>query len=195
MADWVLAVERAYVDAATHPASPTAAVRGELLGKARAAIGAVASRYLAVGTPRSFGLVVEGGPSCADAALSLEAHRTWFAPSDVRVAGDGAEALAAQLGGRAVSLAEALACDIVCVHAPIELRAAQLRRGTHVNVLVPMTIDAELRSLATIVHEHPGLGELAAGLVDGRQLDELTVFIAGDAQLALAALHAGTAVT
>ncbi|HVK88100.1 MAG TPA: hypothetical protein VM513_28465 [Kofleriaceae bacterium] len=207
MADWVLAVERAYVDAATKRTAPTAAVRGELasagsagarsdanaergsIGKARAAIGAVASRYLAVGTPRSFGLVVEGGASCADAALSLEAHRTWFSPTDVRVAGDGAEALAAQLGGRAVTLPEALACDIVCVHASITIPDGTLRRGTHVNALAPaVALPDELAKLAVITREVPGLGELAAGLVDGRQLDELTVFVLGDARIARAAL-------
>jgi hypothetical protein len=90
--------------------------------------------------------------------------------------------------GRAVSLAEALTADIVCIHTPMALAAAQLRRGTHVNALAPVELDAELRSLATIVDEPKGLPGLAAGLVDGRQLDELTVFIAGDAAIAAAAL-------
>jgi hypothetical protein len=39
-----------------------------------------------------------------------------------------------------------------------------------------------------VVPEAPGLGRLAAGLVDGRQLDEITVFVAGDAAIALHAL-------
>lgn len=191
MADWVLAVERAYVDAATRKPSVGESVRGDLIGKARAALGAVASRFLAVGTPRSFGLVVEGGDSVADAALSLEAHRTWFAPTDVRCTGAGAEALAAQVGGRVVSIEEALACDIVCVHASLAIPAGALRRGTHVNALAPaVALPEELAKLAVITHEEPGLGELAAGLVDGRQLDELTVFVLGEARVALAALSA-----
>jgi ornithine cyclodeaminase/alanine dehydrogenase-like protein (mu-crystallin family) len=189
MADWVLAVERAYVDAATGRGVPEAPIRGEAIGRARAAAGAVASRYLAVGTPRSFGLVVEGGASLDDATLSLEAHRTWFAPTDVRCAGDGAEVLAGTLGGRAVTLAEALACDIVCVHASLVIEPGALRRGTHVNALAPaVALPDELARLATIVHEVPGLGELAAGLVDGRQLDELTIFVLGDARIPLAVL-------
>jgi hypothetical protein len=189
VADWVLAVERAYVDAAIKGVIGDAPIRRELIGKARAAAGAVASHYLAVGAPRSFGLVVEGGASVGEAALSLEAHRTWFAPTDLRWAGDGADALVAQLGGRAVSLAEALACDIVCVHASLAIEPGALRRGTHVNALAPaVTLHDDLARLATIVNELPGLGELAAGLVDGRHLDELTVFVLGDARIALAAL-------
>ena len=58
------------------------------LPRARAAIGAVASRYLAVGTPRSFGLVVDHD-EVATAIDSLAAHRTWFAPRDLRCAGLG----------------------------------------------------------------------------------------------------------
>jgi len=168
----VLAVERVHVATATGtPGDPSALDRPHVL----AALGAVASRYLAVGTPRSFGLVVDDA-SAGHAALSLEAHRTWFAPRDLRCAGSAA--LARELGATPVALAEALASDIVCVYAPIELRAAQLRRGTHVNVLGAATLDDDLQRLATIVHETPGLGALAAGLVDGRQLDELTVFVA-----------------
>lgn len=189
MPEWVLAVERAYVAAATsgRPAAPHEP-EDDLVARAFAAAGAVASRYLAVGTPRSFGLVVHGADSCEAAALSLAAHATWFQPKDVRCAGLGSDGLAHSVGGHVVPLEEALACDIVCVHAPIALAAAQLRRGTHVNVLAAATLDDELQKLATITHEVPGLGALAAGLVDGRQLDELTVFVIGDGAIALAAL-------
>ncbi len=176
MADWVLAVERAYVTAAT--------TTDPRLPRARAALGAIASRYLAVGTPRTFGLIADVA-TIGDAALSLEAHRTWFAPREIRCA--DLPSLAQATAGSLASLAETLACDIVCVHVPITLRAAQLRRGTHVNLLAGGSIDDELRRLATVADEQT-LGALAAGLVDGRQLDELTVFVAGDARLAIAAL-------
>lgn len=188
--DWVLAAERAYVASATGRASPSAGAGS--LPHARAAAGAIASRFLAVGTPRSLGLVA--GPGGAhEAALSLAAHRTWFQPRDVRCAGNAAEELAREVGGRVTPLAEALACDIVCVHAPLHLEAGALRRGTHVNVLVRGTLAPELAQLATVVDEEPGLGELAAGLVDGRQLDELTVFVLGDARIARAAVGAAQA--
>ena len=106
--DVVFAVERAYV--ATAMKQQPVDVMFDGVGELMAATGAVASRYLAVGTPRSIGLV--GSPE--DAALSLEAHRTWFAPTDIRCT------VASELG-RTVSLDEALAADIVCVHEPISL--------------------------------------------------------------------------
>ena len=187
MSEWVLAAERAYVAAATGGSVPIGGPP-DRLPRARAALGAIASRYLAVGTPRSLGLIVGGAGTCEEAALSLFAHRTWFQPTDLRCAGEGDDELARSIAGRATSIAEALACDIVCIHAPIILDPAQLRRGTHVNVLAPATFAEELARVATITHEAPGLAELAAGIVDGRQLDEITVFVIGDAQIALAAV-------
>lgn len=209
----VLTVERAYVAAATG-GTPLAggsvpAVADDVTNLARGAVGAVASRYLAVGTPRTLGLIADGG-SQAVAAMSLLAHRAWFRPREVRCAGSEVmtvltAALLRNLEGvaadgdlgidvRTTSVDEALACDIVCVHVPIEVRAAQLRRGTHVNMLHSgATIDADLATLATVTREVPGLGALAAGLVDGRQLDELTVFLIGDAAIAIAAIATGIA--
>ena len=161
MADWVLAIERAYVAAAT------GGVHAKLDdAREAAAAGAIASRYLAVGTPRSFGLI---GDERID-ELSLIAHRTWFAPIDIRVAGADAPY------GRRVTIAEALACDIVCIHAPLSLAASQLRRGTHVNALAPVELDDDVSRIAAI-SRRADLGALAAGLVDGRQLDEITIFI------------------
>jgi ornithine cyclodeaminase/alanine dehydrogenase-like protein (mu-crystallin family) len=162
VAEWVLAVERAYVAAATGHASTAGDARN--LARARAAAAAVASRFLAVGTPRSFGIV---GGSDEDVELVLEAHRTWFAPRDIR------------------RDARALACDIVCVYDATPIRAGDVRRGTHVNLMGSGAIDSEL--VATIVDEPHGLPALAAGLVDGRQLDEITIFVAGDVAIALAA--------
>jgi ornithine cyclodeaminase/alanine dehydrogenase-like protein (mu-crystallin family) len=173
---WVEAVEHAYVEVAV--GRPVARATAGDLARARAAIGAVASRYLAVGTPRTIGLV---GDSPDELALSLEAHRTWFAPREIR-------STVAMPGAKTASLAEVLASDIVCIHVPVALAAAQLRRGTHVNLLAGGTLDDELQRIAAVTEEEPGLGALAAGLVDGRQLDEITVFVVGSAAIALAAL-------
>ena len=158
MAEWVFAAERRY---AARPQTSDLRPQTE---EEIAAAGAVASRYLAVGTPRSFAIIGDG-------PLSLEAHRTWFAPTDIRVTRPSPI-------GRVVSLAEALAADIVCIHEPLALAASQLRRGTHVNALAPVTLDDDLRRIAMIVDHERGLPALAAGLVDGRQLDEITIFIA-----------------
>jgi hypothetical protein len=183
VAEWVHHVERAYVAAATkRTIVDRSAADDAKRAKALAAIGAVASHYLAVGTPRSLGLVVDAA-SAAAGALSLEAHRTWFAPTDVRCHGETIE------GARGTSLAEALACDIVCVHATLFLDSRAFRRGTHINVLsADVIVGDELEKIADITREQPGLGQLAAGFVDGRQLDEITVFVAGDAAIAIAAL-------
>lgn len=147
MKDVVLAALRDYAGGKTG-ASPSVA-------------GAIASHFLAVATPNSIAIIGNG-------AESLEAHRTWFNPRDVRSTVPGI--------GRLVSLDEALAADIVCIHEPMTLAASQLRRGTHVNALANVTLDEELRKLATI-HDERGLCDLAAGMIDGRQLDELTVFV------------------
>jgi ornithine cyclodeaminase/alanine dehydrogenase-like protein (mu-crystallin family) len=160
--DWVLAVERGYV----------AAAKPSL--RAKAAAGAVASRYLAVGTPRSFGLI---GPGAEE---SLLAHRTWFNPTDIRCS-DGAT------GHREVSRDEAFACDIVCVHIPVAPLPSQLRRGTHVNLLAGGELDPDFAQIATVVRESE-LPAMAAGFVDGRQLDELTIFVLDDAAIAEASL-------
>ena len=197
--DWVLAAERAYVAAAIRgtaaPAPPTSQPPEpwtEAAARAIAAAGAIASRYLAVGTPRSFGIVIDRETDVAAAAWSVVAHRAWFAPRDLRCAAghDGAAALAEATGGRVVSVDEALACDIANVYSrELRILPANLRRGTHVNALALATIDPELRALATVTRE-AGLPALAAGLVDGRQLDELTIFIADGAPIAAAALRA-----
>jgi hypothetical protein len=206
MADWVLAAERAYVAAAVGRAGGAEPAAGAEPGEAPAprvlmrsdwradlaapdrrahalaAAGAVASRHLAVGTPRSFGIVIDDVAHVDAAALSLAAHHTWFAPRDIRCASTaagatGAAELAAATSGRPVSLDEALACDIVNVYSPrIRIAPAQLRRGTHVNALTASVLDPELLGLATVVPE-AGLPALAAGLVGGRQLDELTIFV------------------
>jgi len=191
--DWVLAAERAYVAAAVGGAAAAAPAIDP--AHAIAAAGAIASRYLAVGTPRSFGIVVDAASELDAAALSLAAHHAWFAPRDVRCACTGsagaaelvAAELAASTGGAVVSVGEALACDIVCVYSTqLRIAPTQLRRGTHVNAVAADVFDPELFQLATVVRE-AGLPALAAGLVDGRQLDELTIFVVDGAPIALAA--------
>jgi hypothetical protein len=175
--DDVLAIELAYVAAVS--ATPCAPLPLPDRGPALACAGAIASRYLAIGTPRSFAIVGDG----PGAHASLAAHRTWFAPTDLRCTEPA-------LGYRLVTLAEALTADIVCIHVPLALAATQLRRGTHINALASVTLDDELRRAATVVDEVRGLPALAAGVVDGRQLDELTVFLAGEANIAAVAWHA-----
>jgi ornithine cyclodeaminase/alanine dehydrogenase-like protein (mu-crystallin family) len=172
MADWVHAVERAYDAAAT----------GRRDARALTAIGAVASRYLAVGTPRTLATIVatHAPGDAAAAELSIEAHATWFAPRELRrvvIADASAE-----------ELASALRCDIVCIHTPLALTAQQVRRGTHINALAEVALDDDLRAVVSLWDEEPMLGQLAAGFVDGRQLDEITIFRCAYASVAGVAL-------
>src|SRR5262249_40582262 len=101
------------------------------------------------------------------------AHRTWFAPRDLRCT---SAAIARELDGRHVALADALAADIVCIHEPLALAATQLRRGSHINALAPVELDADLVQRVQRYGEARDLPALVAGLIDGRQLDEITVF-------------------
>lgn len=156
--DWVLAAERYYVALAMKEPVTLAITPEQRL----AAAGAVASRYLAVGTPRSLAVIGDG-------LLSIEAHTTWFTPKDLR-------STTGLPGTRTVPLAEALTADIVCIHEPLAIPAGALRRGTHVNALAPITLPPDL--VAQRYDEASDLPALAAGLIDGRVLDELTIFCA-----------------
>jgi hypothetical protein len=124
----------------------------------RAAKGAVASRFLAVGTPRSIGLIADP----ADAELALAAHRVFFAPTEIRTA-----------------IPEAFACDIVVVARDVAIDPAWIRRGTHLDLwtgALPPLAGAKL----VLDTPAPGiwatLHELAAGIKDGRELDEITCY-------------------
>jgi hypothetical protein len=177
LAEVVRAVERAYVAAATGGAPATLAMPPLAPALAFAAAAAVAARFLAIGTPRSVGLV---GATAADRDRLLTCHAVWFAPfPELRV--DTDDALVSAPGARRVSTAEALACDLVLVlRADAPIASASIRAGTHLSLAPGVTVDAALRARA-IWHDDAALAQVAAGIVDGRQLDEVTVFAAGAA--------------
>ncbi len=123
-----------------------------------AATCAIASRFLAVGTPRTIGLV--GPAPLAD--LCLEAHRAYFTlPSEIRR--DAIHGLRA-----------ACAADIVCVVDPdARIDPTWLRAGTHVNLIRGALTGAAPRA---ILIDTAALAQIVCGHRDGRQLDELTIF-------------------
>jgi ornithine cyclodeaminase/alanine dehydrogenase-like protein (mu-crystallin family) len=123
-----------------------------------AATTAIASRFLAVGTPRTIGLV---GPA-ALAERCLDAHRVYFAPREVRRADHDADQLRA-----------ACAADIVCVVGDVAIDPSWLRAGTHVNLMRGGLAAPAPRA---ILIEAAALAEIVCGHRDGRQLDELTIF-------------------
>ncbi|HTJ40517.1 MAG TPA: hypothetical protein VL463_00415 [Kofleriaceae bacterium] len=119
---------------------------------ALAATTAIASRFLAVGTPRTIGLV---GPSEL-AELCLDAHRVYFSPTEVR----------------RDDLRATCAADIVCIVGDVTIEASWLRAGTHVN-LMRGRLDGAPRAIFV---GNDDLAAIVCGLRDGRQLDELTIY-------------------
>jgi len=101
------------------------------------AAGAVASKYLAVGEPRTLGFVGCG----VQARVLLSAHRALFSDLQLKMAdidATRAERFARSTGGAAVSIEEAAACDIVCTSTPSRapvVDRAWVRAGTHINAM------------------------------------------------------------
>lgn len=194
LAPWAERAEATYVARALARAAPSPLpLPGSWSAAARAVAPAavacaVAARYLAVGTPRSLAVLSEDPERAHLLAL---AHQVWHRPTELRWAvTSGAEELVRVRGGREVPIAEALTADVVCVDLPLPLGLAQVRRGSHL-ALVRGSAEPALLERATCAGERAGgavsvtIGELAAGLRDGRQLDELTLLLLAD-ELAIA---------
>ena len=187
LADVVRAVERGYVAAATGPTAPA----GDADVDVAFAAAAVAARFLAIGTPRSFGCV---GATVDEVRRLLECHAVWFVPfPEIRI--DDAT-VAAALGARHASTAEVLACDLVCVlRASAPIASAAIRSGTHLSLAPGVALAPDLAARAIVVGERadgttPDLARIAAGFDDGRELDEVTAFVAGDLVIARGAIAA-----
>jgi alanine dehydrogenase len=170
-------------------AAPLAVMDATLLTAMRTgAAGAVASRHLAVGTPRTIGFL-----GCGVQA---------------RDAGAAAQ-FAEEAGGSVVSSEEVASCDILCTTTPVRqaiVKRAWIRGGTHINAIgadAPgkQELDPQILIDATVVvddihqathsgeinvpfakgllgarHIYGTLGEVVAGRKGGREGDEITVF-------------------
>ncbi len=188
---WLDAVEAALVARAMKQVVPALALTPAQAAAGRAA---VAAKFLAVGTPRTLGLVGAG----ERAPGILAAQCAYAAPRELRVyeadAGRAdaiAQALASpRLSTRTTSLREACACDIVIATGPVAIRREWIRGGTLVTVLdgaveldpallaAAMVYATDLGTTAPGLRVHASLAAVAAGLVDGRALDEITVLLA-----------------
>ena len=69
------------------------------------------------------------------------------------------------------------ACDIVCITEAAAIRPEWVRRGTHLSDFVGALDLAQFRH-ARVVQGRRALDEIAAGYVDGRELDEITIYVA-----------------
>jgi hypothetical protein len=98
----------------------------------------------------------------ASVLLCAAALGTWFAP---------------------VEVALSISADIVFVASPTWIAAGKIARGTHLNLAADAAPAVELDPSWTVVDE-TGLGRIAAGFDDGRQLDEISVFLAGELAVA-----------
>lgn len=160
-------------------AFPLAVMDGTWLTALRTgAAGAVASKHLASGTPRTVAFI-----GCGVQAHTLHAaHRVVFDGFEALVHdrnADTARRFAKDIGGRVVGLEEAAGADVVCTATPSTtpfLRAEWLRPGAHVNA---MGADAPgkqelateaLKSGAVYiddVHQATGSGEINVPLARG----------------------------
>ncbi len=97
----------------------------------------VASKHLARKTAATIGFVGSG----VQARFALEAHRLIDSKLEIRCADlskDAAHAFAKDVGGTAVSVEEACACDIVCTTTPSRKPVVQrewLTSGCHINAM------------------------------------------------------------
>lgn len=150
------AVMGTYILSDPGTAEPLAILDATYITAARTgAAAAVAAKYLAIETPRTVGFIGCG----VQARTMLAALRVVYGDglevlgADVR--DDAAKAFASEVNGKAVSLAEAAGCDIVCTATPVRepiVRREWLCDHAHVNA---MGADAEgKQELETSILEH-----------------------------------------
>jgi alanine dehydrogenase len=127
-----------YILSDPQTALPLAVMDATLLTAFRTgAAGAVASRHLYQGTPKTVAFIGCGVQS----QVLMEAHRVVFGDFDplwTDLRADAAEALAAQYGGRVVSVEEASGADILNTSTPSRqpvVQANWLRDGAHINAI------------------------------------------------------------
>jgi ornithine cyclodeaminase/alanine dehydrogenase len=160
-------------------AFPLALMDGTSLTALRTgAAGGVASKHLASNAPRTVGFI-----GCGVQARTLHAaHRVVFAEFESLVHDRNATTaarFAEEIGGRAVSLEEACAADIVCTATPSRVpfvRSDWLTSGAHINAMgadAPgkQELEAEVLRRAAVyiddIHQATGSGEINVPLAEG----------------------------
>jgi hypothetical protein len=154
-------VEAALVEVGLGRPAPTLSIEPELQLAARCAI---AAKFLAVSTPRTLAVINLG----VRTSNFVDAQAAWAPAREVR---------SWSVGDSDRALADALAADIVIAAGPVVIPRRAIRGGTHLTALDRgVALDPELVTDAD-VHDNARLAAVVAGLVDGRQLDEITVLV------------------
>ncbi len=132
------AVMGTYILSDADSALPLAVLDATLLTAVRTgAAGAVATKHLHRRPPVRVGFVGCG----VQARVLFQAHRALFPAFESLCADarpEAAKALAGEIGGRVASVAEASACDVVCVATPARspvVRRADVIAGAHLNAI------------------------------------------------------------
>lgn len=139
-----------------------------------AALAGLGSKYLAVGTPTTMGII-----DCGEhAAFLIECHSLLFGPLEI-------------LRGEELGCEEAMAADIVCLTSSSEFDLDWIAEATHLNVLdtgpwsTGMQALAQTSSLTYIDiatrgphNSHGLLADVIVGTVSGRMGEELTALVA-----------------
>ena len=135
-----------------------------------AALAGLGSKYLALGTPASLGLI--GDSSAAPALLAV--HQLLFGPLEIRYADQ-------------LSIEEALASDIVCLPTSSEFEVQWIADATHLNLIdsghwsagaTELLRSAQIATVGApqrpIPNHHGSLADVITGKVSGRMGEELT---------------------
>ncbi len=137
-----------------------------------AALAGLGSKYLAVGSPATLGLI--GCGPYSDALIAC--HTLLFGTLEVQRSED-------------IGIEEAMAADIVCISSSTEFELAWIADATHINVLSDGTWSKGMHELATTTSltlsapnpEFPApyglLAEVIQGVVSGRIGEEITVLM------------------
>ena len=148
-----------------------------------AVLAGLGSKYLAVGSPDSVGLI-----HCGSAAPAIAAcHALLFGALEIKVSGATpppgiSEALSCDLE-------EAFACDIVCLPCTTEFDMAWIAEATHLNLryatpgpsvsarqlFQSCAVTLESQHGDALPREHGSLHQVIIGQVSGRMADELTL--------------------
>ena len=170
---WALsAVEAGLVVEALGRPAPEPPLDPDIWNAARCAVGA---KFLAVSTPRSLAVVGLG----ERATRYVAAQAAWAAAKEIRSWDPGEDD---------ADLAHALAADIVIAAGPITIERDAIRGGTHISVvdaavtLAPALVAAARVYTAGAAESSAGartatLAAVVAGIVDGRQGDEITILV------------------